>query len=276
MHIFFADDSAQSSPSREGMGPLLSAGGFFIHADELRTLENELSAICSEFGFPSNSEFKWSPSKHHWMRASLTDQRRTEFFIKVLTALADRGAKAIVVVADRRRIARGTEHEFFVTQLLMERVEMQVGGQQSTCIMIFDRPGGARTEENKFLGRTVKMVQSGSSYVKMKSFAMTPLSTESQHVRCLQAADLVTAASTAVIAGQTTHTPEVWELIKKMFVCSWRGQRGGTGCKIYGKRCEYHNLYHWLLGDDAAEYVGIPYRGWHYSKDANTYLPPSP
>lgn len=140
--------------------------------------------------------------------------------------------------------------------------------------MIFDRPGGARLEENKFLGRIIDTIQAGTDYVQMRSFAMTPVSTDSKHVRCLQAADLVTACTTAVIAGQTTHTLEVWGQIKSMFISNGYGDIGGTGCKIYGDRCEYHNLYHWLLDDVGwAGRVGLPWRDWHYCKDANTYSP---
>jgi len=257
------------------MGPLLSAGGFFVRSGSLHSLEHALAAICTKAGFPNGEEFKWSPARGSWMRDNLTLEARTQFFVEVLTELVKHDAKTIVVVADTRRTPRRyVSTESFVTKLLMERVEIRACKDQSTCLMVFDRPGGARPEENKFLGRIIDTIQAGTEYVQMKSFAMAPVSTDSRHVRCLQAADLITASTTAVIAGQSTHTQEVWALIKSMFISNWYGDIGGTGCKIYGDRCEYHNLYHWLLGDTGwAGRVALPWHAWPYYKGTNIFSP---
>lgn len=274
MYIFFADDSTQNRPSRPGMGSLLSAGGFLLPADRLRDLERALRTLCTEFEFPTREEFKWSPPRQSWMRTGLIDDDRTDFFVRVLESLEAHDAGVIVVVADTRRTPRRTTSEEFVTTILLERIEMHVSNDNSTCLVIFDRPGGARVEENKFLARLLQMAEDGTDYVRMNSLAINPLSTESQYVRCLQAADLVISCSTAVIAGQRTHVDGPWAVIRRMFIKDARGAVGGTGCKIYGDRCEYHNLYHWLCGDDQqGGRFGLPWRTWHYFRGPFTREP---
>ena len=57
MQIFFADDSKQNSPSRQGMGALVAAGGFCIPGDNVKQLETSLKDICSTYGFPENEEY---------------------------------------------------------------------------------------------------------------------------------------------------------------------------------------------------------------------------
>ena len=280
MQIFFAVDSGQARPSRPGMGPLLSVGGLLIPSNQLHTLEHELNDICTSAGFPRGEEFKWSPSRTHWMRRALTMDARFAFFEAILSAIKKCGGKALVVVTDTRRTPRRYDSpEMFVTILLFERIGTYLSSQNSKCLMIFDRPAGARSEENKFLARIIDDIQSHADIVKLNTFTINPVSSDSKHVRCLQAADLVTACATAVIAGQTTHTRGPWEIIKSVLISDLSGRKGGVGCKIFGDQCEYHNLYHWLLGDDVfgpeldMPLLPIPHREWHYFRDANTRLP---
>ncbi len=84
MQLFFADDSRQPNPSRIGMGPLIAIGGISVPDSMARHLEQNINAICIEYGFPEGEEFKWSPGRSLWMRRNLVEEKRERFFIDVL------------------------------------------------------------------------------------------------------------------------------------------------------------------------------------------------
>jgi hypothetical protein len=46
MYIFFADDSAQSHPSRLGVGQLVAVGGLFVVCEQVAGLERSINYIC--------------------------------------------------------------------------------------------------------------------------------------------------------------------------------------------------------------------------------------
>ena len=72
---------------------------------------------------------------------------RLAFFEAILSAIKKCGGKALVVVTDTRRTPRRYDSpEMFVTILLFERIGTYLSSQNSTCLMIFDRPAGARSE----------------------------------------------------------------------------------------------------------------------------------
>ena len=75
MYFFFCDDSKYDKPRRMGMGPLIATGAIAFPADSIKNAENEINAICKEFGFPQGEEFKWSPNKGSWMRKNLNERR---------------------------------------------------------------------------------------------------------------------------------------------------------------------------------------------------------
>jgi hypothetical protein len=91
-------------------------------------------------------------------------------------------------------------------------------------------------------------------------------------VRCLQAADLITASVTAFVAGENKFSPPVFAAILPLFPKDF-GRIGGLGLKIHPD-FRYANLYHWLLGDShfVRHQVGspLPFEKSPYAADALT------
>jgi hypothetical protein len=84
MDLFAIDDSGQSRPTRDGMGPLLAVGGLHVPGELVRDLELRLDALCTATGFPVGEEFKWSPHKRAWEYDSLKFEARDEFNLAAL------------------------------------------------------------------------------------------------------------------------------------------------------------------------------------------------
>lgn len=246
--IFFADDSRQHAPSRDGMGELVAIGGLGVPADFVRGLANDLESLCIAIGFPRQAEFKWSPSRNLWMHANLTGESRTRFFLSVLDALREAEAVAIVVIADcaHPRATRAPDSETDVTTMFIERVSTFCAQHESHAMLVVDRPSGDRRDEDKFLARCSELLESGTDYVQPTQLIHGVLSTPSRLSRLLQAADLVTGCTLARVAGEARFSPPVFEGIKPLL--HRQSRVGGVGLKIHPDWV-YCNLYHWLLGD---------------------------
>lgn len=275
MHFFFGDDSRQSSPTRERMGPLVAAGGVIVKAEELRCLEKELNTLCASVGFPKNEEFKWSPGRELWMRDGLKGENRQRFFLDVLELAQRHNVTATIVIEDTRcgSATDSTSHEDDVSRLLLERIHWGVPSSSPGCVVIVDRPSGGRTDEDRFLSRCLENIQSGTEYVKHDRIALNVLSAPSKLVRLLQLADLITSCTTALVSGESNYSPTIFEQIKPLLATNMT-RRGGIGVKIHPDY-RYANLYHWLLGDSHYQRgnLGTPYPlpNRPYSASAETY-----
>ncbi len=96
MDLFLADDARQNHPSRDGMtGPLVAFGGLHVPDGVVGEAERGIERLCAKFGFPPGEPFTWSPRRDHWMRTNLVDDRRREFFTRVLTSLRERDCHAL-------------------------------------------------------------------------------------------------------------------------------------------------------------------------------------
>jgi len=73
------------------MGLLVAFGGIHVPGAAVRDTERGIESICTDFGFPSGEEFKWSPGRGLWMHAHLVDDRRHEFFTRILSRLEEEG-----------------------------------------------------------------------------------------------------------------------------------------------------------------------------------------
>lgn len=250
MDICFVDDSRQATPWRPGMGPLVAAGGIIVPGDQTKSLEASLSAACKAAGFPAGDEFKWHPRKDSWMAKGLVEQARQDFFLEVVDLLGHAKVKAIVIIEDESRNPAISDSETAaedVTALLLERINGELGRRGVDGVIVVDRPGGHRPQEDEFLAASLDLLAKGTDFVDFDRIALNVLSTDSKMVRCLQAADLVTSAVTAYVAGEGKHSPPIFAAIKDLFPVDY-GRIGGLGPKIHPD-FRYGNLYHWLLGD---------------------------
>lgn len=143
MRLFFADDSKQDSPSREGMGRLVAIGGISVLDSTVRLLEQEINNVCIEFGFPERTEFKWSPPRTNWMHSNLTEEVRNDFYLRVLALAELYEITAIVIIEDASfRAATNTSNPFLdATTLMLERINHDLSRHATEGIIIADKPG---------------------------------------------------------------------------------------------------------------------------------------
>ena len=276
MHFIFADDASQKRPTRKGMGPLVAIGGIIVAEDALQNLENEINELCKEAGFPPKAIFKWSPRPSLWMSKKLTEDKRENFFIKALNLANQHGAKALVVMEDKKaRSATGVKkHEEDVVKLFLEHVHNYLSSIIAEGIVIIARPSGGRRDEDSFLSNCVDALEKGTDYVKYSCIALNILTANMNFVRLLQLADIVSSCSTAAIAGESRFTPPVFSVVKELLIKQTVPDRfGGIGLKIHPD-FKYINLYHWLLGD--TQYwkrntgVSLPLKSYPYNSSPDT------
>jgi hypothetical protein len=250
MDLFAIDDSAQPKPTRKGMGPLVAVGGLHVPGYQVRDLELELDALCDEFGFPTGEEFKWSPSRNLWEWRSLRYERRDEFNLRALGLARDAGAQGIVAMADRSKrkaVENARTHEEDVTLMFLERAQACLPAE-AHAIVVFDRPGGGRSEETDFLSATLASLRAGTRYTALDKLALA-VSTDSKLSRLVQLADVLTACATNYIAGEPDYAPKIFREGVKPLLRTDYGCIGGRGLKLHPD-LRYGNLYHWLLGDE--------------------------
>ena len=249
MRLFFADDSKQDKPSRKGMGRLVAIGGVSVLDSAVRPLEQKINSLCTEFGFPERSEFKWSPSQGNWMHSNLIEEDRHNFYLRVLALAEDYEVIAIVVIEDAScKTATGIQDPSLdATTLLLERINHHFSRNATEGIIIADKPGGGHKAEEIYLEQLLETRLTGTDYVKFNKIAHNVLTTHSHFSRLLQLADLITSCSVARVAGESIYSPPIFKKIKPLLY-SQAGRIGGSGLKIHPDY-RYVNLYHWLLGD---------------------------
>lgn len=273
MHVFFADDARQNTPSRPGMGPVIAIGGIQVPSEALNSLEKQIHQLCQECDFPPGESFKWSPGRELWMHDNLVGEQRQEFLTRALTLARDHGTAALVIVEDTSRgtATETSSHEEDVISLFLERAHQQCQRTGEDGIVIVDRPGGSRADEDDFLTGCLETLQSGTRYVRPDRIAVNVLSAPSRFVRLLQLADVVTGCTLAFVSGESRFAPPIFDSVRPMLP-SDRNRCGGVGLKIHPDLV-YANLYHWLLGDQHLVRGGggypLPMRDRPYSSGAN-------
>lgn len=255
------------------MHPLVAVGGLHVPGSAVRGLERSLDTLCREFGFPDGDEFKWSPPRGSWQRTDLQGERRERFHLVALSIARDAGATAIVVMTDSKTapLSPTRTHEESATMMFLERAQESLAPDRH-AIIVFDRPGGDRASERRFLATTMESLRAGTTYSKLDRLALA-VATDSKLSRLIQLADVVTACSTSYVAGERNHSPRIFRegvlpLLREDYSC-----KGGRGLKIHPD-IRYRNLYHWLLEDEY--YVRyqdsrkLPMPGHQYAVSAGT------
>jgi len=257
------------------MGPLAAAGGVYVPSDVVSDLEREIDALCAEFGFPPGERFKWSPARNMWMYNNLIGQDRENFFTNVLDQVRESNGKAIVVIEDtscNSATPNALNGDEDVTRLLIERVHWLFDKKETDGLIIIDRPGGGRDDEERFLRSCFETLQSGTDYVKPDKIALNVLSSPSKFIRLLQVADVIVSCTVARIAGENCYSPPIFDKIKPLLHKD-RDRIGGVGLKIHPDY-KYVNLYHWLGGDvfflKASNYHWLPLKKRLYNTNPDS------
>lgn len=92
---------------------------------------------------------------------------------------------------------------------LYERVSTVLDTAGHSGILIADQPPGDRTDEKRWLGQALALAENGTQYIApdLNRIVLPVLTARSDHLDLLQLADLVTAATTALIAGSEHAAP---------------------------------------------------------------------
>jgi uncharacterized protein DUF3800 len=273
MDVFFADDSSQTKPSRRGMGRLLAVGGLYVPGDEVRYLEDAINETCEKYGVPDGEEFKWSPRRNSWMYSNLKGSSRTDFFREILGHCAGVAAEVSAVIVDRDlpTAAGAAVTPEYTTGLLIRQVDRIAVRRSTTVMLVVDRPGGGRTEEERLLTAALNTLRQGGGHELPRRIALNPLCTTSNFIRLLQAADVVVSCATQFLAGEAQYSPHIFNAsVRPLLKVS---PIGGTAIALHPET-RYANLYHWILGDpvfmERALGHALPDPKYPYLRDANT------
>jgi hypothetical protein len=245
MDVFFADDSTQKG-ARAGMGSVIGLGGIFVAEEALRPLTAAIDAVAKRFDIPDGEELKWSPRKGTWIYANLHDERRRDCYAQALQAASALNVRAIVICWDTGRTWLDGRAAFTrCVKFLFERISMHLTTTNGHTILIADRPGGGKEQEEDFLSDFVEHVQQGTQYVVPDRVLLNVLTTPSHLLRHLQLADLVTGITTSMVCGSYSYAAPLFPHVQPMLVENQMEHVGGAGLKIFPR--EMVNLYHWVL-----------------------------
>lgn len=178
----------------------------------------------------------------------------------------------MVVAWDEGRTTLKGEKAFKkVIDFAFERIAMHLAKNEKLGVIVADRPGGGHKEDDQFLAEFLDRVNEGTEYVVPEHVPINILTTPSHLQRHLQVADLVTAITCAMVAGQTTYAKPYFPIIKGMLISNHHGYIGGTGLKVFPD--ELINLYHWVLEETHFVKVAmnagfpIPRKGRPYAEE---------
>ena len=145
------------------MGPLIAVGGIHVADEAVRELESVLNHLCSDYGFPPNELFKWSPDKTLWMHKNLIDKKREEFFKSTIKLALSHNATALVIIEDLNAgmATRAKSRDIDLIQLLLERIHRDLAKRKCHGVVIVSQPSGDRSTESKFLAGCVETLKSG-------------------------------------------------------------------------------------------------------------------
>lgn len=247
MKFVFLDDSVQKNPPRQGLGDLVALGGVIVPEEHVTGYADDLLDIKQRLGIPAADEIKWKPAKNTVL-ASAGGQVVTKFRESMLEAAIAREITSVVLVLDHGRVFKDlTVVE--VGQKLLEwtydKVAFGLGGQQA--VMIADKPGGGSADESRWLAQTLALTNDGTEYTAPGQVILPVLTAGSHHVPHLQLADLVTAATTAAIAGRPGGlrlAPLLHQLARRNAV----GYAGGAGVTLWPP--DLVDLHYWVFGED--------------------------
>lgn len=119
--------------------------------------------------------------------------------------------------------------------------------QDDIGALIADQPGGGAKEGRQWLTATLQFTENGTKHVDPEGVVMPIVTAPSDHVPHLQLADLITAATTAAIAGRASALELLESLKQVAHARPGSGERGGVGIVLWPPAL--YDLYWWLLGE---------------------------
>ncbi|MFI1651998.1 hypothetical protein ACH4XT_34430 [Streptomyces avidinii] len=225
-----------------------------VPEESLAPYIERLASLRTRLGLPPKTEFKWNPSEGplHKNWDALREARP-----QMLQDAQDLDIAAVVVICatDRMPDSWGKEKiQMEMLTYLYERVSMVLDNAGDSGILIADQPPGDRTDEKQWLGRALALTENGTQYIAPdpNRIVLPVLTARSDHLDLLQPADLVTAATTALIAG-SEHAAPYRGLIKGLLAKNWLDGQGGTGLKLFPDADHsphnLRNLFYWAFGE---------------------------
>lgn len=275
MRIFFGDDSSVEG-RREEMGRLVAFGGIYFEEAELGRVDADIRDVLEGLGAPEGTEIKWSLPPDNWLRRNLSDEERQGLYPTLMKICQDHGGKAIVAVIDMGEVNLDRQDAFReAVKYVFERFDTHLSyfDDDPLGLIVADRPGGGRREEEDFLGEFLEHVDHGTELVTGDRVPFNLVTTGSRFLRHVQLADIVCGVTTAMVAGAYKYAEPVFEEIKPLFIQNHMGYVGGTGLKVHPRWLI--NLYHHVLGEDSysrvayAQTIPLPREHRPYAQDVD-------
>ncbi|MDX2937801.1 DUF3800 domain-containing protein [Streptomyces ipomoeae] len=130
---------------------------------------------------------------------------------------------------------------------LYERIEMQLESSDERRGVIVDILGGGNKDHSKWLSEALDLTTIGTRYAKPERVVMPIVTAPSDHVPHLRLADLVTAATTAAVAGREAGI-ELVDVLEPLARRNAYGYIGGAGLVFWPPNL--NDLYHWVLWEN--------------------------
>jgi hypothetical protein len=204
LRLVFLDDSEQPDPPRRGLGQLLAVGCVLVPERAVAGYGADLAAIRAQLGLPPGEEIKWKPARNSFL-ANAGGEFVTTLRTRMLEAAIDWDIRSAVVVWDHDAAWRDRPKQEVgreILKYLYERISMCLSDYDDVGIVIADKPGGGSVQETQWLAGTLQLTNAGTEYVTPDRIVLPIVTAPSHHVPHLQLADLVTAATTAAVAGR--------------------------------------------------------------------------
>jgi hypothetical protein len=272
MRVAFLDDSEQTNPRRDRLGPLLAFAAAIFPEESLSPFAADLSNIVAELGIPPDEEIKWNSPRGSFLRGA-DRQLVTTLRHRMLEAALDHQVCTVTVIIDHgAAYKRSSKAEVgkMILKWLYEKVSMHLGDHKDVGIMIADKPGGGAREEKRWLAETLELTRDGTEYVDPGRVVLPVVTADSRHVPHLQLADLIAAATTGAVAG---HPPAL-DLGPRLAQLMHRHRLrdvNGAGLVLWppGK----YNLLYWCFGETSYSTprmntgYPLPRPEWPYATD---------
>jgi len=236
MDFVFAYDAQQRKPTRKNTGSLIAIGGVYVPGESVGPLERALEAYCKEVEFPNGEQFKWSPGKKDtFMKTTLVEDKRVDFYKKLFLIASEHNASAFVIIEDTTRKPahkQSHSHEEDITALFLERADWICSKGARDGLVIVSTPGGGTAQKERFLAQCLELRKTGTRFSKLDHFPLGVVTVKSSQMKLLQLADVVVSCTTARVAGESGHSPPVFDMIKPIFRQD-SSRIGRVGLKIH-------------------------------------------